>query len=154
MTPKQHGNTYVAGQFALIIALAFLPTPADWNSSSPLASADLVIFVLGWAVLIGGIIGLGRSLTANPVPLEAAKLKTTGLYAVVRHPIYFGLILLGAAMAGKAGSALAGLLFLGLVILLNFKARFEERLLLAKFPEYAAYAAKVGRLFPGVGKLK
>jgi len=43
---------------------------------------------------------------------------------------------------------------LGLVVLLNFKARFEERLLLAKFPEYAAYAAKVGRLFPGVGKLK
>jgi protein-S-isoprenylcysteine O-methyltransferase Ste14 len=40
-----------------------------------------------------------------------------------------------------------------LVILFMIKARFEEKLLLATYPEYSAYAARVGRFIPGVGKL-
>ena len=154
MTSKQAGNLYVIGQFALIIALAVLPTPGDWSGTSPLGIVDTAVFGLGWLVLVTAIFNLGRSLTANPVPLERATLKTGGLYALVRHPIYLGLILISFAMALKSESLLGGLLFLLLVVLLNFKASFEEKLLRAKFPEYADYASRVGRLFPGVGRRK
>jgi protein-S-isoprenylcysteine O-methyltransferase Ste14 len=32
------------------------------------------------------------------------------------------------------------------------KARFEEKLLAQKYPDYAAYSAKVGRLLPLLGR--
>lgn len=153
MTNKQAGNLYVIGQFALIIGLAVLPSPENWSNTSTLGIIDNAIFALGWLVLIVAILNLGRSLTANPVPLERATLKTGGLYGVVRHPIYLGLIIIAFSMALKSESLLGGLLFVVLVLLLNFKASFEEKLLGAKFPEYADYASRVGRLFPGVGKI-
>jgi protein-S-isoprenylcysteine O-methyltransferase Ste14 len=43
---------------------------------------------------------------------------------------------------------------IALIVLFAVKARFEERLLLAAYPGYAAYAARVGRFVPGVGKLQ
>jgi len=154
MTPKQKGNLLVVGQFALLIAMAVLPQDSGWIPDSFLGILDTIVFALGWLVLIWAGINLGRSLTANPVPLEKAKLKTTGLYAVVRHPIYLGLILIGLAMSVKANSLLSYLLLALLILLLNFKARFEEQMLNAKFTEYAAYATRVGRLFPGIGRIK
>jgi protein-S-isoprenylcysteine O-methyltransferase Ste14 len=38
--------------------------------------------------------------------------------------------------------------FVGLSVLLHIKAGFEERLLRAAYPEYEAYARRVGRLIP------
>jgi protein-S-isoprenylcysteine O-methyltransferase Ste14 len=40
------------------------------------------------------------------------------------------------------------LFFLALVILLNYKASFEEQLLRARYQGYASYAAKTGRFLP------
>jgi len=37
------------------------------------------------------------------------------------------------------------------IIFLFFKARFEEELLLAAYPGYAAYRAKTWGLLPGLG---
>jgi len=105
-------------------------------------------------ILLLGIFNLGRSLTANPVPLQKAQLKTTGLYALVRHPIYLALIILGVAIVLGKQSWLGVFLLLGLVALLYFKSRFEEQLLRAKFPEYAEYARRVGRFIPFVDRAR
>jgi len=34
------------------------------------------------------------------------------------------------------------------------KSRFEERMLADQYPDYSAYAARVGRLVPGVGRIR
>jgi aspartate aminotransferase-like enzyme len=41
---------------------------------------------------------LGQGLTASPVPSAAAQLRTTGVYAHVRHPIYSALLAGGTAL--------------------------------------------------------
>jgi len=72
----------------------------------------------------------------------------SGPYRVVRHPIYSGLIV------GAFGWALMNTSLLTLVyaaILLAFfdvKSRREERWLARKFPDYAAYQARVAKLIP------
>jgi len=43
--------------------------------------------------------------------------------------------------------------FLLLVMLLNVKARAEERLLLERYENYRDYARSVGRFIPGLGKI-
>ena len=45
-------------------------------------------------------------------------------------------------------------LWIALVSLLAGKARWEERMLLDEHPDYAEYAARVGRFLPGIGRLR
>lgn len=144
----------VTGQFILLAELMFVPGRSDWAVGGALHLVAQIVLGAGILVTAVAIFGLGRSLTANPVPLERATLKTTGLYALVRHPIYLGLILIGAALTVGSGSVFQMPALLGFVVLLHFKARFEERLLLVKYPDYAEYASKVGRLIPGVGRIR
>jgi protein-S-isoprenylcysteine O-methyltransferase Ste14 len=72
------------------------------------------------------------------------------VYGWVRHPIYGGALLssLGWALAWLS---LPGVAFTALVfVFFDRKAAFEERLLNARFPEYAAYARRVGKLLPWI----
>jgi protein-S-isoprenylcysteine O-methyltransferase Ste14 len=76
---------------------------------------------------------------------EARKLVTQGPYAYARHPLYT------MEMVTVAGSAMlfqqpwAGLLAIGVFILLAVRSYFEERVLMEAYPEYRAYCARVKR---------
>ncbi|HSN07348.1 MAG TPA: methyltransferase, partial [Candidatus Angelobacter sp.] len=82
--------------------------------------------------------GLGSALTAVPAPLEGERLRTGGVYAVVRHPIYGSLILMSAGYAFLT-SPWALLLTAVLAVELDLKRRVEEEFLSAAYPEYADY---------------
>ena len=51
---------------------------------------------------------------------------------------------------GLARTRRALLALVALSVLLHVKADFEERLLRERFPDYAAYAARVSRIIPGL----
>jgi len=155
MTRRAIGILLVAVQFVLIVAVVLLP----WID--PLWPRDAVVFtVAGVLALVGALIavlgvrGLGRSLTASPVPLDRSELVTDGLYGWVRHPIYSGLMLgvLGIALAGATWWHVG--VWLALAVLLMAKARWEERMLVERYDGYRAYARRVGRFIPGIGRLR
>ena len=80
----------------------------------------------------------------------AAPLLTTGLYGVVRHPIYLGWVLL---MAGVPQMTFTRLTFAAIsTIYLALAIPFEEKSLIETFgPDYASYQRKVRwRMLPGV----
>jgi len=74
----------------------------------------------------------------------------TGVYALVRHPIYSGLTLfaLGYSLIWTSMAALVATA--ALFLLLDMKARREERWLQEKFDSYGRYRARVRRLIPFV----
>jgi protein-S-isoprenylcysteine O-methyltransferase Ste14 len=154
MTNKTIGNLLVLGQFIFIGILFLTPAEAGYSLTGEVEVALAVVSLVGVAVLMVSFVNLGKSLTANPVPLENATLKTSGLYSLVRHPIYLGLILLAVSAAAQKGGWVHVASAISLVILLSFKARFEESMLLDKFDGYAAYAAKVGRIIPFLGRIR
>ncbi len=73
-----------------------------------------------------------------------------GVYGIVRHPIYGGLILAtlgaGLATANTTRTLLGGVL----ALFFDAKARREEIWLTEKFPQYPAYRRTVKKLIPFV----
>lgn len=140
---------FVAAQFVLLGLLVLLPLGNDWVRPMWLVVVVVAAIVVGLAVMgVGGTL-LGRGLSAAPLPNTHAELRTGGLYRVVRHPIYAGLLIVGAAIAAVSGSVVRLGVYLLLVVLINAKARWEEGHLIRRFPDYGAYAARTPRFVPG-----
>lgn len=150
MSDKALGWWYVTGQFLLLILLVL--SPGDKAGYGPI---DAVFAILGYLVMVAGTVllvvaarGLGRSLTAHPSPRDRSQLVTDGLYHYVRHPIYSALMMLALGVTLQSGPYPQVVAFAALVLLLNFKARFEEQQLLERYPDYADYAARTPRFIP------
>jgi protein-S-isoprenylcysteine O-methyltransferase Ste14 len=143
---------FVAAQFALLGLLAFWKQPARWTLPAWLHDAAVLLGVFGWVWLLLGAWSLGRSLTALPLPLETATLRTGGLYRLSRHPIYTGLLALAWSWAIAAAAPISLVLAAALTVVLAVKARYEEGALRAAYPDYPAYATRVTRFWP-VGSL-
>lgn len=93
-----------------------------------------------------------NSYAAATVRVEGAQtVVATGLYGVVRHPMYMGALPLMLAIPLALGSFRALLLLAGLVPVLMWRACDEERVLRRDLPGYAEYCARVRwRLVPGL----
>lgn len=111
----------------------------------------VALLLAGLAQTTLGLLHLGVSLTPYPEPLELGDLVYGGVYRYVRHPVYGGITL------GMVGLALYQRSWIGLVaaagggVFFWLKAGFEERRLLAKYPEYLDYRARTrARIIPWI----
>ena len=114
-----------------------------------LLTAVLVIAGLGFSAW--GRAWLGRNWSAEVTVKQDHELVRGGPYALVRHPIYTGLLVafIGTALGVGNGRALVGLALL--VAALLRRVTIEERFMSEQFGEaYARYRAKVPALIPFV----
>ncbi len=82
---------------------------------------------------------------------EGQKVIDTGLYGIVRHPMYSATVLLFLSMPLVLGSVLSFCVFLCYPLLIAFRIQREEQFLEAELPGYAEYRKKVRyRLVPFV----
>ncbi len=72
----------------------------------------------------------------------------SGPFAIVRHPIYSGLILGSAGFALMVSGWLTWVYAGALFLVLDVKSRREERWLAERFPDYPAYQRRVRKLLP------
>jgi protein-S-isoprenylcysteine O-methyltransferase Ste14 len=117
---------------------------------------------LGWTGVALCVLGFGLAIIARwhlgsnwGMPMsrkEQPELITSGPYAVIRHPIYTGLIL---AMLGSAigVNVFWAVLLIPLGAYFIFSARREETIMLQLFPQqYPAYMARTGMLAPRLSR--
>lgn len=127
------------------LTLRLWPTPA-WLGWTALALATAGIGFSIWARL-----HLGRYWSGTVTLKQGHRIVQSGPYAVVRHPIYTGMLaaLAGVAVARGDAQGLAGLALAGLA--LGWKLRIEERLLEGHFgDEYRDYRHHVRAIIPGI----
>lgn len=148
MTDRTKGQILVTLQFTILAAMLFSRTTAPNAWGDVAFAAGQLLFIGGGVLVIVAFRALGQSLTANPVPLEKGELVTTGIYSRVRHPIYAGLLMLTLGMVLSSGYWLRAVEWLLLVALLTYKIRFEESLLVKRYPAYAQYMRTVPALLP------
>ena len=109
-----------------------------------------ILGLSGLIFIIKGLIDLGKNLTPLPYPREDGELVQTGIYGIVRHPLYSGLILaaLGWTLFQMSISHLIASALL--IILFEIKANREEAWLTKKYPDYSEYRQRVKKLIPGI----
>ena len=116
------------------------------------AAAGLVLLLAGTALRWAAIRALWRYFTVNVSILEGQRVVRRGLYGVVRHPAYTGLLLryLGFGLA-FANWLSAALVFLPILCATVYRIRVEEAALRQHFgEEYADYANVTKRLVPWI----
>ena len=171
------GEGWVAIQGVLLLATAAagLLGPA-WDGVPRLLTsiAGAALIAGGLRLAVRGIRDLRDALTPLPYPRPGAELVETGVYALVRHPIYGGLVIAGVGwglLTASPPAIGAGLVLLGFFELksrreegpgrsglvggqFRLKSRREEAWLEVRFPGYAAYRARTRRLIPWVGRVR
>ena len=120
---------------------------ADW-----LKPFSLALFLAGLAIRLTAIFTLGKSFSVNVAIRAEQTVQRTGLYRIVRHPSYLGLLIIFCAIGlqTRNWASLIAVLVPTTAALL-YRIHVEESALLAHFGnDYAAYSQTTKRLIPGV----
>ena len=143
------GEGWVALQVVLLLGLvAAAVAGGPWpDAGTPLRVVAGALPVVAGTVLAGaGSRRLGPSLTPLPRPREGAAFRDDGIYGLVRHPIYGGVLLIAVGVSLLA-TPLALVPTALLVVLFEGKARREEAWLLERYEGYGEYRERVRHRF-------
>ena len=147
------GGWWVLAQIPVMVGAILVPLlwgAAQFDGANAIQTAGTAATALGILLALAGLAALGRNLTPFPRPLAHAHLRRSGVYGLVRHPIYSGLIFASLGWS-VAWLSLPGLLFCVIVLLFfDRKSAFEERLLCMRFAAYPGYMLRVRKLLPWI----
>lgn len=154
---EDRGNRWIFIPLAIIALLAaYLPAYTDrhglWILDGDAARwLGVLLYAVGGALRMWPVFVLGHRFSGLVAIQPGHALVTDGIYGVIRHPSYLGL-LINALGWGLAFRSWAGVLLAALLIpTLIARIHAEERLLLAQFgAEYDTYRARTSRLIPGI----
>ncbi len=121
-----------------------------WHTTFALGLVTDCIVLAGLAVEIWARNTLGRNWSAEVTFKEGHELIESGPYALVRHPIYTGLLVMALGTAINYGRAIGFGLVVVLCGALWWKVRQEERIMSRHFPAYAEYKTRVRAIIPFV----
>lgn len=147
---------------ALVLGLVGLSTAAVGRgptvlwTAEPVAVVGLALGIVGLAVTLAAQSAMGASWRIGVDESERTPLVTTGLFRVVRNPIFSGMaaVSLGAALMVPTVVTVAA--FVCLVVAVQIQVRVVEEPYLTSVhgSRYAQYGARRGRFVPGVGRLR
>ena len=154
---EDRSNRWVIAAFGIIgLLAAYFPALTDrldiWTiDGDTVRWTGVVLFALGGVLRLWPVFVLGHRFSGLVAIQPGHTLATTGIYSVIRHPSYLGLMVnsLGWALAFRST---VGVLLTALTIIpLLARIRSEEALLHSQFGgEYDAYRARTSRLIPGI----
>jgi protein-S-isoprenylcysteine O-methyltransferase Ste14 len=115
------------------------------------------VAVLGFVILCGALLlfyrshaDLGRNWSISLQIRNQHRLVTTGIYRLIRHPMYSFFFVLAIAQLMLLSNWFAGATgLIGITLLYAFRVRQEERMMVERFgAAYRDYMAHTGRLIP------
>jgi protein-S-isoprenylcysteine O-methyltransferase Ste14 len=139
----------VVGVVLLFGVVDFKNSPLLWPTPDAFLWAMVALIVAGFLFAWWARLHLGTLWSGTITRKQDHRVVDTGPYAIVRHPIYTGLLLAGFATAAARGrwEAIVGAILFALGCWI--KARQEERFLSEELgAQYGAYRKRVRMLVP------
>lgn len=152
---KQGEQKLVVGFSGLMFIAGFVVAGLDYRfswSKMPIAVTIVasMLFLVAYA-LYAEVLRENAYLSRTVKVEEGQTVISTGLYGIVRHPMYAATIWLFLMMPLVLGSWYAAIIFLAYPVLIVIRLIGEEKLLLKELPGYAQYREKVRyRIIPFV----
>jgi protein-S-isoprenylcysteine O-methyltransferase Ste14 len=126
--------------------------PSMWGGAHALKTAGVIMMLVGLAIRWAAIFTLGKSFSSNVAIQDSQQVIRTGLYRVVRHPSYLGLLLVFLAIGSHSRNWLGfAVVLVPTTVALLYRIHVEEVALVEAFgDEYVAYSKATKCLLPGV----
>lgn len=141
--------------FAMLVRehLIFANGFGSFSTLSPmLVYLGCLVMVFGITIRLVAVAALKRQFTVKVSILEKHEIVDRGIYGIIRHPAYLGLLasLLGIGLVSENWVSLTALIVLPLAAIL-YRIQVEERALLSHFGyAYRVYTYRTKRLLPGI----
>jgi protein-S-isoprenylcysteine O-methyltransferase Ste14 len=162
-TRKGGGQVRDRGSMAILwVIIVASVTAAEWigdvapdnmfGGAHWLKIAALIVLSIGLVIRWTAILSLGKAFSANVAIRDTQTVYRSGLYRLVRHPSYSGLMLVFVAIALHDRNWLAAaLVTLPVLAALLYRIHVEEAALHEAFgAPYEAYCKTTKRLIPGI----
>ena len=134
-------------QFLIIclhfIKLEFLHQIEIIQGNSILSFLGFIIILIASIIMFLAIKDLGSNLSPFPRPIAKGKLITSGIYSLIRHPMYYSLILISFGIFIIKFSIYYLFLTISLALVIKLKIILEEQYLKNKYKNYFLYKNKV-----------
>jgi protein-S-isoprenylcysteine O-methyltransferase Ste14 len=127
--------------------------PTMFNGAPWIREVALALLAIALIIRWTAIATLGRWFSANVAILDKQSLQTGGIFSIVRHPSYTGLMLVFFAVAMHTRNWLSfAIIFVPCASALLYRINVEELALRNAFgPAYAAYSQQTPkRIIPGI----
>lgn len=141
----------IAAPIAELIGLPPIPLLDHW----PIRVAGIALAAIGVLASFSAQHAMGPSWRTTVDPTEQPALVTSGIFAIVRNPIYtsINVMVIGLTLLVPNGIALAGLVFVITGSQLQVRLIEEPYLREIHGTSYREYVSRVGRFVPGIGRL-
>ena len=101
------------------------------------------LITLSLIILVFSVKELWKSLSPMPRPKENSKLITIGIYRIMRHPMYYSLIIISFSLFIKSFTIYNFILSILLTLIISNKIKIEEEYLTQRFNKYTLYKKEV-----------
>jgi protein-S-isoprenylcysteine O-methyltransferase Ste14 len=144
----------VMGAASPILVLNDHLEPIDALDVDVLHAIGIALAAVGGLAVFGAQLGMGESWRIGVSDEERTDLITGGWFSLCRNPIYTSMIVGWTGLALLVPTWLAFAAVVTIAAALELQVRFVEEpyLLRTHDSEYRAYASRVGRFLPGVGR--
>lgn len=145
-----------AAVFAPIMQLFGVVAPLPVLDHTWLNVVGLVLAVVGIAGTVYAQLDMGDSWRIGVDASERTTLVRTGVFALVRNPIFTAMLVFGLGIALVTPNLVALVGFAILVVTIELQVRVVEEPYLRSVhgDEYREYTARVGRFVPGLGRFR
>jgi protein-S-isoprenylcysteine O-methyltransferase Ste14 len=153
------GILFIGGMAMAIVSLNLVLKgsldPIEALDVTPLHAVGIVLAVAGGLAVFAAQLGMGESWRIGVSDEQGTDLVTGGWFSWCRNPIYTAMIVgwTGFALIVPTWLSIAAVPVIAFGLELQVRAVEEPYLLRTHGDAYRAYAARVGRFVPGLGRL-
>jgi protein-S-isoprenylcysteine O-methyltransferase Ste14 len=152
--PLQRGKVSLLWLSLPFLVSAFVTAFLLWRDGGHnpiLYGAGLILFAAGFAGRASALRKLGRSYSLYIDPAPSEVLRTQGVYALIRHPVYAFYLLETLSLAIIRPNMVSWVSLVLVALATAWRIYEEERALLARYgDEYREYMKRTNRLLPWI----